>query len=88
MIENDVYESIDLEACFDPIFDPPPDFMKSKEDEVPSFYASDENGVLYFYHGNTRIRVTEHFAGSGKSAAALIEDVIHYSAKQKISPAC
>jgi hypothetical protein len=52
----------------------------------PSFYASDENGILYFYHGNTRIRVTEHFADSGKSAAVLIKEVIHHSAKQKFFP--
>ena len=90
MTEENVYQPIDLEACFDPIFDPPEDFedVEASKGAVPIFYAMDEDGVLYFYHGNTRIRVTEHFADSGKPAAALIEDVIRYSARQKISQAC
>jgi hypothetical protein len=34
----------------------------------------------YFVIGNTRIRVTEHFADDGKTIDSLIEDVIRYTA--------
>lgn len=102
MTMNDAYDPIDLCACYEPMEEPPQELVnawKKRWDDhwnkieaskgtVPIFYATDEEGVLYFYHGNTRIRVTEYFADTGKPAAALIEDVIRYSARQKISQAC
>lgn len=39
------------------------------------------DGTLYFLYGNTRIKVTEHFADSGKTVVDLLEDVILYEAK-------
>jgi hypothetical protein len=36
----------------------------------------------YFVIGNTRIRVTEHFADDGRTIDGLIEDVIRYAAGQ------
>ena len=43
-------------------------------------FVEDEYGTLYFYYGNTRIRVAEHFNDKGKPIGTLIEDVIRYSA--------
>ena len=77
---------IDIESCFDPIFEPPQEIIDEwnaacvEPDEVPTFYVTDEVGTLYFYHGNTRIRVAEHFNDRGKPIGTLIEDVIRYSA--------
>ena len=88
--ENYEYEPIDLYAIYEPIFEPPQEQIdewnavrdaKFKEpDEVPTYYVTDERGTLYFYHGNTRIRVAEHFNDKGKPIGALVEDVIRYSA--------
>ena len=88
--ENYMYESIDLCACYEPIFEVPQELINEwkaarddkieEPDEVPAFYVTDERGTLYFYHGNTRIRVAEHFNDRGKPIGALIEDVVRYSA--------
>ena len=78
---------IDIESCFDPIFEPPHELIDVwraaydvEPDEVPTFYVEDEYGTLYFYYGNSRIRVAEHFNDKGKSIGTLLEDVIRYSA--------
>ena len=86
IFEGYVYEPIDLCACYEPMFEPPQELIdewKAAHDEpdgVPTFYVEDEYGTLYFYHGNTRIKVSEHFNDRGKPIGALIEDVIRYSA--------
>lgn len=54
-------------------------------------YRYSKDGQLYFVHGKTRIKVTEHFHADGKALHVLLEDVIQFSAKQredKIRPAC
>ena len=79
---------IDIESCFDPIFDPPANQLAEWSDEPEptlentSVYVTDSDGTQYFYCGNTRIRVSEHFAPAGKSMDKLIENVIHYAAGQ------
>ena len=85
--ENYVYEPIDLCACYEPMFDAPQELLDewqtgcdAEPDGVPTFYVEDEYGTLYFYHGNTRIRVAEHFNDRGKPIGTLLEDVIRYSA--------
>ena len=84
------YGYIDLEACFDPIFEPPIDFLeewRSWEDEPEptlkntSVYVIEPDGIQYFYCGNTRIRVSEHFSQSGKPMDTLIENVVQYAAR-------
>ena len=48
-------------------------------------------GNLYFIHGKTRIKVTEHFSADGKPLNTLLEDVIQFSAQRRddeIRPAC
>ena len=85
--ENYVYEPIDLCACYEPIFDAPQELLDEWRadydkgpDGVPSFYVEIEDGPLYFYYGNTRIKVSEHFSDKGKPIGTLLEDVIRYSA--------
>ena len=84
--ENYVYEPIDLCTCYEPMIDAPQELIDewnaacAEPEEVPTFYVTDEVGTLYFYHGNTRIRVAEHFNDRGKPIGTLIEDVIRYSA--------
>ena len=85
--ENYVYEPIDLCACYEPMFEAPQELIDEwtaarefeEPDGVPTFYVEDEYGTLYFYYGNTRIRVAEHFSDNGKTIGTLIEDVIRYS---------
>ena len=91
--EGYVYEPVDLCACYEPMFEPPQELIdewKAAHDEpdgVPTFYVEDEYGTLYFYHGNTRIKVAEHFNDRGKPIGALIEDVIRYSAAHQTGKA-
>ena len=46
-----------------------------------AFYAVDEDGETYFYCGSSRLKVSEHFSGTGKPVAVLIENVINYAAQ-------
>ena len=88
--EGYVYEPVDLCACYEPMFEAPQELIDEwkaarnvevkEPDGVPTFYVTDEYGTLYFYYGNTRIKVSEHFNDRGKPIGALIEDVIRYSA--------
>jgi len=85
--ENYVYEPIDLCTIYEPVFEAPQELVdewqadhNTEPEEVLSFYVTDEYGTLYFYYGNTRIRVAEHFNDRGKPVGTLIEDVIRYSA--------
>ena len=91
-VEN--YESVDLCACYEPIFELPTDLIEKWHElwrkkygiepeptpENKAFYGIEPNGEIYFYFGGTRIKVTEHFSGTGKSVNALIENVIEYVA--------
>lgn len=92
------YEHIDICACYEPFEEPPADFLEEcrrQHEPEPtlentSFYVTELDGSLYFYCGNTRIKVTEHFADNGKQLDTLIEDVISYAGNTatKISVAC
>ena len=87
--ESYVYEPIDLCACYEPMFEAPQELIDewnsvcAEPDEVPAFYVEDEHETLYFYYGNTRIRVAEHFNDNGKPIGTLIENVIRYSASRQ-----
>jgi hypothetical protein len=87
--ESYVYEPIDLCACYEPMFEAPQELIEkwnsvcAEPDEVPAFYVEDEHETLYFYYGNTRIRVAEHFNDNGKPIGTLIENVIRYSASRQ-----
>lgn len=86
---------IDLESCFDPVFEPPKSFldackrdwedyyaeiMKAKP-SVPTFYVQGEDGTLYFYHGNNRIRVSERFKPQGRTYSEIAAETIRYVAQ-------
>ena len=80
------YGYIDIESCFEPIFEPPLETLeewRSWEDEPEptlentSVYVTEPDGIQYFYCGNTRIRVSEHFSQAGKPMDKLIENVIN-----------
>ena len=86
-----VYEPIDLCACYEPFEEPPADlieewnrlYWEGPEDtpENRAFYLIEPDGTMYYYFGNTRIKVSEHFAPIGKPVDKLIENVIEYAAK-------
>lgn len=85
--EGYVYEPIDLCACYEPMIEAPQELIdewqadyEDEPDGVPTFYVTEGDGTLYFYYGNTRIRVSEHFSDKGKPIGSLLEDVIRYSA--------
>ena len=94
--ENYEYDPIDLCACYEPMFEAPQELIDEwaaarefeEPDGVPTFYVEDEYGTLYFYYGNTRIRVAEHFNDKGKPIGTLIEDVIRYSAAHQTEKNC
>ena len=78
-------------SCFEPIFEPPLETLEAwryQEDEPEptlentSLYVTELDGTQYFYCGNTRIRVSEHFSQAGKPMDTLIENVIQYVAGQ------
>ena len=93
MTETYIYDPIDLCALYEPVIEAPQELIdewqaacnaeREEPDEVPAFYVTDEHGTLYFYYGNTRIKVAEHFNDKGKPIGALIENVIRYSAAQQ-----
>ena len=87
---------VDIEGCFDPVFEPPKSFldmckrywenyyaeiMKSKP-AVPMFYAQGGDGTLYFYHGKSRIRVSEHFKPQGRTYGEIAAETIRYVAQE------
>ena len=86
--ETEAFETIDLCACFDPIFDPPPEqaaawnFSEPEQTlENASFYVVEPDGTEYFYCGGTRIKINEHFTPRGKEMECLMEDAIQFAAK-------
>ena len=82
------YEPIDLCACFDMIHEPPAAVIRAWEKERDEhfmankelgYYGTELDGTLYYYNGNTRTKVTEFFAPSGKTMDTLIENVIRFA---------
>lgn len=57
-----------------------PDRMPTLENTF--FYAEEEDGCLYYYCGNTRIKVHEHFAQRSKPMSVMLENLILYSARK------
>ena len=85
----------DLYFIYDPQCEPLADFLEEcrlywanlkrirteKEKATPIYYIIEPDGTTYFYHGSTRIKVTEHFTADGKPITTLVEDVIQYAAQ-------
>lgn len=82
---------IDLCACYEPFFYPPKEqveewtrvYEPEPTLENTSYYGTELDGTTCFYCGDTCIRVSEHFApsGKGKSLADVLTDAIRYSAR-------
>ena len=68
--END----IDLCACYEPEEPTPEEFIDPGDREPTladtAIYITDENGVEYYCCGNTKIKITEHFAEVGRADQA------------------
>ena len=79
------YESIDLCECYESLEDLPKEILrawKRESEPVPKpYYGTEPDGEMFFYVGNSRIKVSEHFNDKGKSIEDLLEDVIKYSVK-------
>ena len=85
MKRNDAND-IDLCACYEPT-EPTPEEFIDPDDREPTLadtaiYITDENGIEYYCCGNTKIKITEHFADEGKSMGELLEDLILREAKK------
>ena len=82
------HDPIDLCECYEPLDFPPKEILKAwKHENEPlpePYYGIEPDGEMYFYIGNTRIKVSEHFAKDGKPLEDLLEDVINYSAKSSL----
>ena len=87
--KKDLEEQCDLYVCDNFHDNPPKEVLKEwSEAHIPeptlenkSFYVA-EDGKMYFYCGNTRIKVEEHFDTDGKPMEELVESVVKFSAKQ------
>ena len=81
-------DSIDLCECYEPLEYLPKEILqawKRKSESVPEpYYGTEPDGEIYFYVGNTKIKVSKHFAKGGKPLEDLLEDVIKYSAKSSL----
>ena len=82
------YGSIDLCECYEPLDYPPKYILREwkleSEPKRQPYYGTEPDGEMFFYVGNARIKVSEHFNGKGKSIEDLLEDVIKYSAKSSL----
>ena len=82
------YDPIDLCECYEPLDFPSKEILrawKRENEPLPEpYYGTEPDGEMYFYVGNTRIKVSEHFNDHGKTINDLIEDVIKYSAKSSL----
>ena len=81
--KNDPY---DLCACYEPEEPTPEEFIDPGDREPTltdtAIYIIDENGVEYYCCGNTKIKITEHFAEEGKTMGELLEELIIREAKK------
>ena len=81
-------DPIDLCECFEPLDYTSKEILKGwkrESEPVPEpYYGTEPDGEMYFYVGNTRIKVSEHFNKDGKPLEDLIEDVIKYSTKSSL----
>lgn len=87
---TNAYESIDLCACFDMIFDPPAAVIKEWEEQFIAnkergYYGTELDGTLYYYYGNTRTKVTEFFSPNGLTLDKVIENLVRFAARSTVS---
>lgn len=81
--ENKIYRLEDVYYDYEKwLLDFDPNAARQPTLANTSFYATEEDGCLYHYCGNTRIKVNEQFADHGKEIEALIENVIQHFARK------
>ena len=82
------YESIDLCECYEPLDYPSRKILREwkleNEPKREPYYGTEPDGEMFFYVGNSRIKVSEHFNKDGKLLSDLLEDVIKYSVKSSL----
>ena len=82
------YDPIDLCECYEPLDFPSKEILREwKLESKPKcgpYYGTEPDGEMFFYVGNTKIKVSEHFNDKGKSIEDLLEDVIKYSVKSSL----
>ena len=82
------YDPINLCECYEPLEYLPTEIMrawKHENEPLPEpCYRTEPDGEMFFYVGNSRIKVSEHFNKDGKLLSDLLEDVIKYSAKSSL----
>ena len=82
------HDPIDLCECYEPLDFPSKEILKDwkwENEPVPEpYYGTEPDGEIFFYVGNTKIKVSEHFNNDGKRLEDLLEDVIKYSAKSSL----
>ena len=77
MSKSIIYDTIDLCACYEPIFEPPAYLL--------ALWSNLMNGdTEYFHFGKTKIKISEHFAPKGKSLGSLLENVIKFSGNSSL----
>ena len=59
-------------------------WKRESEPAPEPYYDTEPDGEMFFYIGNTRIKVSEHFNDYGKTIDELLKDVIKYSAKSAL----
>ena len=79
---------IDLYECYEPLDFPSKEILRAwKHENEPKpepYYGTEPDGEMFFYVGNSRIKVSEHFNKDGKPIEDLLEDVINYSVKSSL----
>ena len=82
------YDPIDLCECYEPLDFPSKEILRAwKREGEPKpepYYGTEPDGEMFFYVGNTKIKVSEHFAKDGMPLEDLLEDVIKYSVKSSL----
>ena len=88
MINQPTYKSIDLCSCYESTDEMSVEQQTELDHEKyeptlenTSFYVVEPDGTEYFYCGNSRVKVSEHFPENGKTIRKLMKNVIQYAAR-------
>lgn len=57
--------------------------MKKEQSQNTGYFHTEDDGTRYFIHGNTKIKVVEHFAAKGKTFREIMMDLICKKVEQE-----
>lgn len=57
--------------------------MSKEQSQSTGYFHTEEDGTRYFIHGNTKIKVVEHFAAKGKTFREIMIDLLRKKAEQE-----